>query len=258
MKEYLQILLASLALWTGIGLGLLNLADILLSTKQKSAIREASIHLWYWLSKQRGWDYISMLRNRWVFRGLSIVLSIFLIPHATRVYETFLNFASSPIAAEYELKYALYGVFLLLILLFCVLLWRFGYSIYCLALPENKPKTSIFIITVLVAISVASIENNNAIALYVINLVASDEYGTWGIALAILFLIARPIMDFAIYLSILLIPALYAGIFIPLVMALLRLAEFIAIRIAEHEKGPVFAVSALLTAIGSLAKAFAT
>ena len=245
MLAAIQSHLGTAALAIGAIAGFLALVDWSISNTMRNRIKDASTKIWYWLSYQRTWPYVRALQQPRFF-DLFFGLGAFI--------------SSTPIVV--------------LSLYFWVTGGKAS-SFYLSMLPLLLAPT-------VIAVGLYAVLRNSLRSLFG---VVTKADAAWkmllrGFAANLLVLLvyfggaalATPLarwsssspLFFAI-ISVGLVPLFFLYAFLLLILyilviyvliAIFRCFEFVALKLAEYDKGPVLAAAAALTAIGSVLKAF--
>jgi hypothetical protein len=227
--------LSDVAITCGTGSAILVFIDWLLTRRQKEWIRDITTQAWYWLSVQTPQTYLRYARTKVAFvccliSGLIYVFSAQISDPPPFIHE-------SPDARVW----ITWGIFGATIAIF----WYFlGYRIYSWLIDGTKPFKIFRDITGLSIVVYLLIFFPLILDAPGVGLLATSVAWIWFLVTDVLFfpivMILFPTQVFILAISVLM-----------LVFAVLR---EIIVRIVESDKGPVLAVSALLTVVGAIVK----
>jgi len=242
MADFVQSLLGSTAIAVGGIAGLLAVLDWILSREIKNWFRDKASTLWIWLSYQRTWPYIRKLQSPRAFDifisiGVALVLWIclaYVVKHSTNLIE-----ASA--------------FFVVLIPVAIIFFTRAQLRLCAGWLTRGHAGWRILVRGVLIFV-----------AAFVMAAILVETYNriyetfpshpftafTAGILVAIVA-VAILMLLYAMVLLAYYIVGVYLLVF------LFKLSEFIVLRVAEYDKGPVLGLAALLTGVGTVLRALA-
>jgi len=282
MKHFLS----DIAIWTGAVLGLLKILDWLLRDPAKQWITEKAESAWIWLADQRAGKFTFLLKHKRVQIGFSI------FAHAIMILISFLYLARLYLGWEVDASLQLghprlypeqlWIELLALIISATIISWKihpmlttwiantsslwkyFGRSISVLIVTfvllfllitgfGTDFGNSWLGISIGMGSSDISFANEAEIAVY------EDRLG--GKASVIVVHAINSVCGAAVIVQMMLVQSivflsLYWLILVWIAMAFFRAAQFVLIRIVEHPKSPVLALSGLLVGIGAIVKAF--
>jgi hypothetical protein len=270
-------LIASASIWGGAFVGILKIIDWLLSVEQKKSIQDWSLRTWVWLDDQRmGKLLIASVKGTRTQQVSSIIshmviFSTYLIPFLAVAA---LNLNPNIIPKSLHLGFPFVYHFQLWVevaalLVSIVLVTRtiHPYLMSWLTDAKSLPRYFGRVFSALFVCGLLHFLPGEIWSIYVPSLAedgwfvlpASIPIGKPGIVIfhAITATLNTPVVVEMFFLNFLLAISLDWLILIWLLIILHSIANFIALRLAEHKEGPVLGLSALLVAIGAITKAFA-
>jgi hypothetical protein len=250
MLNDLQSLLGTIVIVCGGLAGALSLIDWSLSSATKERIKDRSTRVWYWLSYQRTWPYVQTLQNPRsfdVFFGLGALLIsgvfsggfaylLLIDPTPIALWMVPLALAAIPVGIYVTWRNSLRKLFGLVTKADSAwrMLLRIGAAYLWITLPIAAV---IGLLTIFIAL----------------NLELANK---WWMVIATVFIavwLATYVSFFFLYGLIML--TVYIGMIYCLIV-IFKIAEFVALKLAEYDKGPILATAAVVTAIGSILKTF--
>ena len=236
-------LLSDAAIFCGTGSSLLVFLDWLLTARQKEVVRDATTRVWYWLSVQTPQSYLRLARTKVAF-VVCLVLGLLLF-FAQDIAVAFSRGENGVNIIPYE------AFFIIVLILLSAPIWYFyGYRVYSWLISGTGPFRIFRDLTglgVFIAIVFAA-----PIELARVFLGESTIYAGYVITGLFVWnplgsLILSPFL-------ILILPTQIVMLIVSAAMLLFVVLRTITVKIAEHDKGPVLAISALLTMIGAIVK----
>jgi hypothetical protein len=260
-----QAFLGAAAVMLGGMAGFFALLDWLLSKEIKGWIEDKASTAWIWLSYQRTWPLVRKLQAKnafGVFLAIGIAICILqLIVAAVLLYLLLVPPIARSIIQQSSLRtrslvFFVASIFLLLLLapsLSIIYIVRARLRRVYVWITTTKQSSAVVLIrTVGVLVVIAILYY---ISVFSSNVLAAFET-THPMIIAIysviytIFILALIFTTFATVALCIYVLCIYALIFV------FKLAQAVILRIAEYDKGPVLAVAALLTAVGSILTAF--
>jgi len=238
-------MLANLMIATGILGGILTLLDIFLSKAQKEAIQRASIKAWDILDELKTLaflDWLQARRHRFWVRAAVIILA------AWGIAWLIIPVALDPEDSKYVGPLFYISVPLILLLMFACAMWAtLRLMGYVLRQTDSRSRLIRSVAVGGVVVLLASLTQSEWLRAGR-DLSMSGDY--WYVRVLVTTL--SIVMLFTVML-------LVGSIFlIYLTRALLFFGEWLVRAIAQHEKGPLLALSAAVTAIGAIVKAISS
>lgn len=222
------------------GTCLCAILDWILLAKQKSWIKDKSASLWIWLSYQKSMPYVSRLTDYRVLGGIMMVEAAIVL------------LANMPSSAQFGAYGAtvvsLADVAIIAVAVLCSLpllrqLWGF---------LTNPPLLRWLVPKCVVVLIVAfyGVKYLGGVMDADFQSLAMPTYGSFGRVSNYTSLVFSTIAYlFWTFVYTMTLIALVYGLVIGIMIAGFKSLQFLVLRIAEHEKGPVVAISALLTAV---------
>ena len=266
--DELRSALGSIVLVLGGIVGFLTMCDWMMTPAQKKRLKSGSETAWIWLSYQQQWPYDKFLQNesafRWLARIIGTLVCLFalgwvlvvhlmttMVKRDTNTLKAFLDVHSLTILVSI---FALPVPLLILRLgggrLLTVFRWITGRRADWTPVPRAAVALLVSGLLFEMARSAFWLAFQAPPKAYGLGRLAAEVVDTAAVLSAISLMIAFMLLSL---LSLLLL--LYVAV-AQLVAICFLLAEFIALRLAEYEKGPMLALAAVLTATGSILKAF--
>lgn len=269
MKE----VLGNISFWVGLSLGSLTILDFLLRDKHKKWLANKAELLWLWLDEQKAGKFTILILKERVQNGLVIVthLSIILIiiSFLLRVFFQVNVNATFQLGHPRIYKWQVW-VDVAAMILSMILVTKY---IHPLLLRKLKfsPTVKSYLLKSLKGLGFCYL------AMFILLLAEipiifptmdletgieiEKHFGGRTIVIILHVLtsiLAAPLMSEAFLFMFMLFIGIYWIIIIYVVMLIFRMLQFLLIRIAENPKGPVIALSGLLTGIGGVIKIFLT
>lgn len=269
MKETL----ANISFWVGLSLGLLTILDFLLREKHKKWLTDKAEILWLWLDEQKVGKFTKLILKERVQKGLVIFthlgIILIIVSFLLRVFLN-VNINASVQLGQPRIYTWQVWVDIGAMILSVVLVTKYihpGFVKWLKFLPTVRSYllkslkglglcylAMLILLVAEIPIIFPSMDLETADAI-------EKHFGGKTIVIVLhtlTSLIAAPIMSEAFLFMFMFFIGLYWIIIIYVVMIIFRVLQFLLIRIAEHPKGPVIAISGLLTGIGAVIKLFLT
>jgi hypothetical protein len=244
MTTDVQSLLGSLTIGLGGTAGFLAVLDWMLPSARKDWVRDQASTVWIWLSYQQSWPYIRKLRNPRAF-DIFCAVGVFLVLTIALVFIVG-EHASVPIKV-------LTGVIVLIpvaVLYFVRAPLRRGLA----WLTSKEAGWKILVHSLVICVVALSV---GAMLVQVYNYLHENAFPaspfvTFPVAMAVAI---AAIVIFMLLYALLLFTFYIVGVY--LMVFLFKVSEFIVLRVAEYDKGPVLGLAALLTGVGAALQALA-
>ncbi len=269
MKE----VLGNISFWVGLSLGSLTILDFLLRDKQKKWLSDKAEIFWLWLDEQKAGQFTKLLLKDRVQKGLVILahsMIIFII--GSFVLNVFFGFninadfqIGQPRIYKWQIWIDVAAMVLSMIVVtkyvhpYLIKRLKFLPTVKSYLLKSLKGFGLLCLIAVMLVLAEMPIINPTMD----LRTTADIENHFGGKAIVIILhtitaIIGSPIMSEVSLFMFMLYIGVYWIIVVYIIMFIFRLLQFILIRIAENPKGPVIALSGLLTGIGGIVKVFLT
>ena len=269
-------LIGTVALWSGAFVGVLKLLDWLLSPKQKEMVALWSMRAWVWLDDQRLGRFIAAVRNQRAQRALSILAHALIIS----MVGTFLGAAylgwgvnatltiGNPRIYRWQ---AWIDVVALLASMVIVTTWAHPRATRWISAARSLPRYFGRVRACVLLVGCLGAAYVGLVSWYMPDIepmlsgpgtFESRFEAAFGgrqrvIAIhALTAVLAAPVLAEALLLQFILFLSVYWLALVWLIMGLHWFVKVLTLRIAEHKDGPVLGLSALLVAIGAIAKTF--
>jgi hypothetical protein len=236
-----QSLLGSLTIGLGGTAGFLAVIDWLLPETRKKWISDRASTVWIWLSYQQSWPYIRKLRDPLAF-DIFLAIGVALVLMIAFKYI---------VAAEatVPLKAATGGIVLIPVAILFFVRAQLRRGLTWLTSVEAGWKILIrSIVICVVALATGALLAELYNRLY--SVYSSNPFPVFSAGMVVAI---SAIAIFMMLYALLLFTFYIVGIYF--MICLFKVSEFVVLRVAEYDKGPVLGLAALLTGIGTALKA---
>jgi hypothetical protein len=237
----IQSLLGSLTIGLGGTAGFLAVIDWLLPETRKKWISDRASTIWIWLSYQQSWPYIRKLRDP---RAFNIFFAIGVVLVLVIAFK-YIVLAEATVL----LKIATGVIVLIPVAILLLVRTQLRRGLTWLTSVEAGWKILIrSVVICVIALTTAAllVELYNRLYSYY----SSNPFPAFSAGMVV----AISVIAIAMLLYALLLFTVYiVGIY--LMICLFKISEFVVLRVAEYDKGPVLGLAALLTGIGTALKA---
>lgn len=269
MKE----LLGNISFWIGLSLGSLTILDFILRDNQKKWISSKAELLWLWLDEQKAGRFTILFLNKKVQNGLVYfthlgILSI-LISFVGRIYFGWNVNANLQLGHPRAYEFQVW-IDILALVVSILLISKFLHP-RLLKKLKIEPTIKSYLLKSLLGLIlcfgglliILLIESPIIWPLFDLESTSDIETYFGGKYVIIILhlltaIISAPIMAETFLFQFMFFIGLYWTIIVYSMIFLFRFLQFFLIRIAENPKGPVIALSGLLTGIGAIVKLFMT
>ena len=269
MKE----LLGDMSFWVGLSLGSLTILDFLLRDKHKKWLSNKAELFWLWLDEQKAGNFTILFLQSKIQRilvilthiGMLLIISAFLL----RVYFGIQINADLELGHPRIYKFQVW-VDIASIIFSMLLVSKYLHPLLLKKLNITNTIKSYLLKTLkglgfayLGLLILLIIQLPIIIPLFDLNSVSEIENYFNGKSIVIILhiitaIISAPVMSEVFLFMFMFFMGLYWTIIVYIVIFVFRILQFLLIRIAENPKGPVIALSGVLTGIGAIIKIFLT